>query len=61
MRVTKWERMPLGIGATRLSHAMHELERPMDAQKIKALGDKIVMEEMTAPREDSTDILSHKG
>jgi len=61
MRVTRWERMPLGIGGTRLSHAMDELEGSVDAQKIKALGDKIVMEGMTASREDSTDMPTHKG
>jgi len=56
MRVTKWERMPLGIGATRLAHAMHGLQGSVDSQKIKALGDKIVSEEMSAAREDSTDL-----
>jgi small subunit ribosomal protein S10 len=61
MRVTKWEHMPLGIGATRLSHAMHGLEGSMDSQKIMALGKKIVTEEMAGSRKDSTDLLSHKG
>jgi small subunit ribosomal protein S10 len=58
MRVTKWERMPLGIGATRLAHAMGGLEGTGDSQKIKALGEKIVKEEM---REGSTNKISHKG
>lgn len=51
MRMTKWERLPLGIGATRLSSFDGKLEqKPVSsadrAEKIRALGDKIVREEM---------------
>lgn len=60
MRVTKWERMPLGVGVTQLAHSTYGLEGSSDSQKIKALGEKIVMEEMAASREDGTDMLSHK-
>ncbi|KAF8889000.1 hypothetical protein BD779DRAFT_1521472 [Infundibulicybe gibba] len=50
MRVTKWERMPLGVGKTRLADVMERLENPASASadKIKALGDKIVMDELAA-------------
>lgn len=50
MRVTKWERMPLGIGESQLAHVMDRLQNPatVDANKIKALGEKIVLEENAA-------------
>ncbi|RDB22410.1 37S ribosomal protein S10, mitochondrial [Hypsizygus marmoreus] len=50
MRVTKWERMPLGVGASMLAKVEGQLEKPvqLDSQKIKALGEKIVLEEMAA-------------
>jgi small subunit ribosomal protein S10 len=60
MRITKWEHMPLGIGATRLVDAMRGLEGSVDSQKIKALGEKIVLEEMRE-LEGSTDVLSRQG
>lgn len=58
MRVTRWERMPLGVGATRLEHAMRGLESSVDSEKIKALGESIVRQEMAASREDTPSILS---
>lgn len=61
MRVTRWERMPLGIGATRLAHAVNGKEDLVDSKKIKALGDKIVMEETIVSGGDTRDVLSHKG
>ncbi|KAF9466685.1 hypothetical protein BDZ94DRAFT_1319209 [Collybia nuda] len=50
MRTTKWERMPLGIGRTQLEDVMDRLQAPTtpNSEKIKALGRKIVMEEMNA-------------
>lgn len=56
MRTTKWERMPLGIGRTHLEHVMDRLQSPasLDSAKIKALGKKIIMEEMsTIPKPDT--------
>ncbi|KAG5646781.1 hypothetical protein DXG03_002158 [Asterophora parasitica] len=50
MRVTRWERHPLGVGKARLEEVAKRLDKPevMSAQKIKALGQKIVKEELTA-------------
>jgi small subunit ribosomal protein S10 len=50
MRTTKWERMPLGVGQARLAHVMDRLETPVSSnvEKIKALGNKIIMEERGA-------------
>lgn len=49
MRITKWERLPVGAGHDQLAHVMNRLERVQpSAAKIKALGNKIVKEEMAA-------------
>ncbi|KAF8063535.1 ribosomal protein S10 domain-containing protein [Lyophyllum atratum] len=48
MRITKWERLPLGFGKSRLEGVMARLEKgdAVSGQKIKALGEKIVAEEL---------------
>lgn len=46
MRVTRWERMPFGVGRNMLERVDGELNKP--AHNIKALGEKIVNEEMAA-------------
>ncbi|KAJ8507913.1 hypothetical protein ONZ45_g9759 [Pleurotus djamor] len=46
LRVTKWERMPVGIGASRLAALDQPVER--DADKIKQLGEKIIQQESDA-------------
>lgn len=50
MRVTKWERLPLGIGKTRLEDVSKRLEKgtAVAGQKIKQLGEKIVAEELAS-------------
>lgn len=52
MRVTKWERLPLGIGKTRLEEVNDRLEKKngMAGQKIKQLGEKIVVEELASAK-----------
>lgn len=49
LRVTRWQRMPLGIGKKRSEEAENELRKQGDGSHkgmIKTLGDKIVAEEM---------------
>ncbi|KAG5653881.1 hypothetical protein H0H81_009703 [Sphagnurus paluster] len=48
MRVTQWQRMPLGVGQATLDGVVQRLEKGgvVSAQKIKALGEKIVAEEL---------------
>jgi small subunit ribosomal protein S10 len=48
IRVVRWERAPLGIGEM----AMEKLQAgARSAQKVKALGDKIVQQELAAPKD----------
>ncbi len=54
MRVVKWERMPLGVGADRLLSAMSGLNQSaVNKEKIKQLGDKIVRQEMAVLEKDA--------
>lgn len=49
MRVTRWERQPLGVGRMKLEQVEERLKgskQQPDSKKIKALGEKIVVEEM---------------
>ncbi|KAG7085733.1 hypothetical protein E1B28_003276 [Marasmius oreades] len=48
MRITKWERMPIGVGKTRFAQVKDALEVPgsVDSVSIKDLGKKIIIEEM---------------
>ncbi|KAJ8075949.1 mitochondrial 37S ribosomal protein rsm10 [Marasmius tenuissimus] len=48
MRITKWERMPVGVGKTRLAQVKGALQTPasVDSGSIKELGKKIVAEEL---------------
>ncbi|KAG6916627.1 hypothetical protein DXG01_006123 [Tephrocybe rancida] len=48
MRTTKWERMPLSVGRTRVESVMNLGKKALPAQEIKALGEKIVAEELAA-------------
>ncbi|KAL4264240.1 universal ribosomal protein uS10 family protein [Pleurotus pulmonarius] len=54
MRVVKWERMPLSVGADRLLSAMSGLNQSaVNKEKIKQLGDKIVRQEMAVLEKDA--------
>lgn len=48
MRVIKWERAEVGIGKLRLEHAKGQmrLASATSAEKVKALGEKIVEREL---------------
>ncbi|KAL4072008.1 ribosomal protein S10 domain-containing protein [Scleroderma yunnanense] len=46
MRVTRWERAPIGIGQQILQRSMDKLRLDTDADKVKALADQIVQEEL---------------
>ncbi|KAF8152344.1 ribosomal protein S10 domain-containing protein [Crassisporium funariophilum] len=49
MKVTTWERIPLGIGASHIVRLDHTQVSTVDASKtIKALGQKIIAEESNA-------------
>lgn len=54
MRVTKWERAPVGIGRQVFQRGMDKLRLDTDAAKVKALADKIVQQELMANDSDTS-------
>lgn len=54
MRVTKWERAPVGIGQRVFQRGMEKLRLDTDAAKVKALADKIVQQELMANDSDTS-------
>lgn len=59
MRVTRWERLPVGHGATRLAHVKQQMRAPGPKtveEAVKALGEKIIAEELAALESKSGDI-----
>lgn len=51
MRVTRWERLPVGYGATRLAHIKQQMAGPAPQtveEAVKALGDEIIVKELAA-------------
>ncbi|KAI6008722.1 ribosomal protein S10 domain-containing protein [Pisolithus orientalis] len=53
MRVTKWERAPVGIGQQVFQRGMEKLRLDTDAAKVRALADKIVQQELMASDSDT--------
>ncbi|KAF9495562.1 ribosomal protein S10 [Pleurotus eryngii] len=54
IRVVKWERMPLGVGADRLLSAMSGLSQSaVNKERIRQLGDQIVRQEMAVLEKDA--------
>ncbi|KDQ52556.1 hypothetical protein JAAARDRAFT_198191 [Jaapia argillacea MUCL 33604] len=57
LRVVKWERAPVGVGEKKLKSVMGQLRLSgsgmTNAQKVKALGEKIVQEELAAAAVES--------
>jgi small subunit ribosomal protein S10 len=54
LRITRWHRVPVGIGEQILKNAMDRtrLDSDTDAETVKALGDRIVENELALPKED---------
>lgn len=46
MRVTRWERAPVGIGQQLLQRSMDGLRLDADAGEIKALANQIIQQEL---------------
>ncbi|KAI6012246.1 ribosomal protein S10 domain-containing protein [Pisolithus marmoratus] len=55
MRVTKWERAPVGIGQQVFQRGMDKLRLDTDAAKVQALADKIVQQELLADDSEVAD------
>ncbi|KAL0948174.1 hypothetical protein HGRIS_010785 [Hohenbuehelia grisea] len=53
MRITQWQRYPVGFGESRLAKALEDVNRPRDADKIKMLGEQIIKQEMAAFEADA--------
>ena len=55
MRVIKWERTEVGVGRHRLEHVKGQmrLTSTTNAGKVKALGEKIVQQELVEPHADA--------
>jgi len=55
MRVIKWERATVGVGEVRLEHVKGQmrLASATSSDKVKALGEKIVQEELANNPVDS--------
>ena len=59
MRVTRWERLPVGYGATRLAHVKQQMAAPGPKtveEAVKALGEEIIVKELAALESGSRDI-----
>lgn len=55
IRITRWERAPTGVGEHTLKNVMDQmrLDSVTDSQRVKALGDKILKEELSAQGDGS--------
>jgi small subunit ribosomal protein S10 len=56
MRVTRWERLPVGYGATRLAHIKQQMAGPAPQtveEAVKALGEEIIVKELAALESES--------
>ncbi|EGN97481.1 hypothetical protein SERLA73DRAFT_92601 [Serpula lacrymans var. lacrymans S7.3] len=58
MRVTKWKRAPMDIGARMLQDAMGQLRLDTDAQKVKALGEQISQKELAVAEDPRATLTS---
>ena len=54
MRVTKWERAPVGIGQQLLQRTMDRLRPDTDADKVRALAEQIVQQELKTDTDTDT-------
>ena len=56
MRVIKWERTEVGVGKRRLEHVKGQMRlgSATSAEKVKALGEKIVEQELANPQVDAS-------
>ncbi|KAH7923593.1 ribosomal protein S10 [Leucogyrophana mollusca] len=50
IRVTRWQHAPVGVGREMMQSAVGSLRQDTDAQRVKALADKIVQQELLAEK-----------